>query len=255
MAVMREPSPPMPASPPGLQAVIHKCLEKDRVNRYQSIAELAQALEPFASNRAEAAVIVQRTVSLARPRVQTPAAGVPVLTPAGPATPAHGNPPMMSTPAHGMAPTHGGQPLMTTPAHGMRPTHGGQPLMTTPAHGMRPTHGGQPLMSTPAHGNQPHMSTPANGMPPSNQPHTSTPAHGMPPSNQPHTSTPAHGMPPSGGYAMTSSPGISPSATAPSSNPPAPTSVVAKSNSRVVLFIVIGVVAGSIAGAVIMFAT
>ena len=268
MAVMREPSPPMPSSPPGLQAVIHKCLEKDRVNRYQSCAELAQALEPFASNRAEAAVIVQRAVSLARPRVQTPPAGVPVA-PSGLATPAHGNPPMMSTPAHGMQPSHG-QPMMSTPAHGMQPTHGGQPLMTTPAHGMRPTHGGQPLMTTPAHGMKPThgghqpMVTPAHGMPPNQMMSTpghgmppnqmmSTPAHGMPPNQM--TSTPAHGMPPSA-YAITSTSAMTntsaPAAT-PSAIASAPSAAPAKSGSRAVLFVVIGLVVGAIAGAVIMF--
>lgn len=50
---------PMPASsivpnlPPGLEAVLSRCLEKDRNRRYANMAELAEALEPFASEEAK----------------------------------------------------------------------------------------------------------------------------------------------------------------------------------------------------------
>lgn len=39
--------------PPGLDAVISRCLEKDRNRRYANIAELAEALEPFALDDAK----------------------------------------------------------------------------------------------------------------------------------------------------------------------------------------------------------
>jgi eukaryotic-like serine/threonine-protein kinase len=42
--------------PPALDAVIAKCLEKDRHQRYRNVAELALALLPFAPKRAKASV-------------------------------------------------------------------------------------------------------------------------------------------------------------------------------------------------------
>ncbi len=220
MAVMREPTPAMPGVPPGLEQVVGMCLAKDRQHRYQTIAELAQALAPFAGNRPEATVIAQRCASLARPagqRAATPVPGVPqhgqqpmMSTPAHGMPPQHGQQPMMSTPAHGMPRQHGQQPMMSTPAHGMPPQHGQQPMMSTPGHGM-PSHQGQhPMMSTPGHGSPQMMSTPAHGMPPQygQHPMMSTPGHGMPAHQGQHPmmatpghgnqmmSTPAHGMPP-----------------------------------------------------------
>lgn len=54
------PAPPLrdqlPGAPLALQEVIQKCLEKDRANRYSSIAELAVALCPFAPKRAHTSV-------------------------------------------------------------------------------------------------------------------------------------------------------------------------------------------------------
>ncbi|HEY2365669.1 MAG TPA: serine/threonine-protein kinase, partial [Polyangiaceae bacterium] len=41
-----------PDSPPGLEGVIDKCLEKDRTKRFQNVAELAVALLPYAPRRA-----------------------------------------------------------------------------------------------------------------------------------------------------------------------------------------------------------
>ncbi len=45
-----------PDAPPGLEAVVFKCLEKDRQRRYRNVAELALALLPFAPRRAKASV-------------------------------------------------------------------------------------------------------------------------------------------------------------------------------------------------------
>ena len=54
--VSMEPPPALrgyrPEVPPGLEAVIFKCLEKDRKNRYRNVAELSLALAKFAPKRA-----------------------------------------------------------------------------------------------------------------------------------------------------------------------------------------------------------
>jgi serine/threonine-protein kinase len=41
----------MPHAPPELEAIVNKCLTKDRNGRFQSAAELADALRPFGSDR------------------------------------------------------------------------------------------------------------------------------------------------------------------------------------------------------------
>ncbi len=45
-----------PDLPPGLEAVVFKCLEKNRCNRHSNVGELALALLPFAPKRAKASV-------------------------------------------------------------------------------------------------------------------------------------------------------------------------------------------------------
>ncbi len=54
------PPPPIrsvrPDIPEGLESAILKCLEKDRANRYENVAELSLALLPFGSRRARASV-------------------------------------------------------------------------------------------------------------------------------------------------------------------------------------------------------
>ncbi|HXN30380.1 MAG TPA: serine/threonine-protein kinase, partial [Polyangiaceae bacterium] len=54
------PPPPLrelrPDVPEGLQAVVSRCLEKDRERRYRNVAELALALLPLAPKRAKASV-------------------------------------------------------------------------------------------------------------------------------------------------------------------------------------------------------
>jgi hypothetical protein len=58
--VVNEPAPAIrgfrPDAPVGLEAVILKCLEKDRRQRFANVAELALALLPFAPMRAKASV-------------------------------------------------------------------------------------------------------------------------------------------------------------------------------------------------------
>jgi serine/threonine protein kinase len=51
-----------PDAPPGLEAVVLKCLQKDKRQRYSDVAELALALEGFASKRARP--WVERTVGI-----------------------------------------------------------------------------------------------------------------------------------------------------------------------------------------------
>lgn len=66
------PVPPLaghrPGLPPDLEAVIQKCLEKDREQRYRNVAELAAALAPFGSKRARAsAERISRIIQAAGP--------------------------------------------------------------------------------------------------------------------------------------------------------------------------------------------
>ena len=62
-----EPPPPMdPRIHRGLQAVILRCLEKDRAARFPSTAALAAALAPFARDVRSAGIIVERTAVMAR---------------------------------------------------------------------------------------------------------------------------------------------------------------------------------------------
>ena len=53
-----------PDAPPALQAIIDRCLEKDRAKRFQNTAELAVALLPFAHKRAR--ISAERTTSISR---------------------------------------------------------------------------------------------------------------------------------------------------------------------------------------------
>jgi serine/threonine-protein kinase len=64
--------------PPELEAIIDRCLEKDREKRFQNTGELAIALLPFAPRRAR--LSVERAVSLARASEQlnTPGLDVPL---------------------------------------------------------------------------------------------------------------------------------------------------------------------------------
>jgi serine/threonine-protein kinase len=60
LKIASEPPPPLrmvvPDAPPLLEAVISKCLERDRARRYEDVAELALALRDFAPKRARVSV-------------------------------------------------------------------------------------------------------------------------------------------------------------------------------------------------------
>ncbi len=60
LQITAEPPPPLrsirPEVPAALEAVVLRCLEKDRQRRYANVAELAVALFPFAPKRAKASV-------------------------------------------------------------------------------------------------------------------------------------------------------------------------------------------------------
>jgi serine/threonine-protein kinase len=77
LQIVNGPAPPIrgarPDAPPGLGVVIARCLERDRERRYGTVAELAQALEPFAPQRARASVErVSRVMRAATPSIDAP---------------------------------------------------------------------------------------------------------------------------------------------------------------------------------------
>jgi eukaryotic-like serine/threonine-protein kinase len=63
--VVTDPLPPMTVPLPGnLAAIVYHCLEKDPARRFQNVAELAQALAPYAQTETQATISVQRTRSI-----------------------------------------------------------------------------------------------------------------------------------------------------------------------------------------------
>src|SRR5262249_49726354 len=66
--ILAEPPTPLRThradAPPGLEAVVRRCLEKDRGHRFQSVAELARALAPYAP---QAAASVDRIARILDP--------------------------------------------------------------------------------------------------------------------------------------------------------------------------------------------
>jgi eukaryotic-like serine/threonine-protein kinase len=78
VAVLTEQPPPMRRTPDGLEAVILRCLEKDPEARFQSAAELAVALAPFAHSADQAKTSVARTARTLRKRADSaPSIGEP----------------------------------------------------------------------------------------------------------------------------------------------------------------------------------
>jgi serine/threonine-protein kinase len=73
--VQNEPAPLRtlrPDLPPGLEAVVRRCLEKDRTRRFANIGELAVALAPFAPQRSQ--ISVERITRLSPRTAGAPAA-------------------------------------------------------------------------------------------------------------------------------------------------------------------------------------
>ena len=67
LQVVTTPAPPLPVdSPRGIAAVVARCLERERDKRYRSVADLAAALAPFASNRQAGELAAARTASILR---------------------------------------------------------------------------------------------------------------------------------------------------------------------------------------------
>jgi serine/threonine-protein kinase len=78
-SILRDPPVPLrrvrPGAPSELEAVILKCLEKDRALRYRNVAELAQELAPFAPASAAARVDhIRRVIQEGGASVRPPAA-------------------------------------------------------------------------------------------------------------------------------------------------------------------------------------
>jgi len=82
-----------PDIPPGLEAVILKCLEKDRAKRYRNVAEFAASLASFGPKRVRASVdriarIIQ-SAGLTESAVNLPPSSIPPTDPQHPGEPQH----------------------------------------------------------------------------------------------------------------------------------------------------------------------
>jgi serine/threonine-protein kinase len=75
-----------PELPEGLEAVVLRCLKKDRTERFTNVAELAQALQPYAGSEGPAVERISRTMGIVRSAVPAPAAAPVPVPPAAEAT-------------------------------------------------------------------------------------------------------------------------------------------------------------------------
>ncbi len=70
-AILLEPAPSLsalhPSIPPAFEAVVRRCLEKERAKRFEHVAELAGALQPFARGRAASVARISRVLGIAAP--------------------------------------------------------------------------------------------------------------------------------------------------------------------------------------------
>ena len=117
--VQEEPEPPSrlrPDLPRDLEAVVMRCLQKDRDQRYQNVVELARDLAPFGTDRAWTSVeriarLMGGTSDMTRVRVASPA--TPQPAPAAPPRPA-APPPTGAQPAEPIADDDSFDPLDET---------------------------------------------------------------------------------------------------------------------------------------------
>jgi eukaryotic-like serine/threonine-protein kinase len=130
-------------APPGLEAVILRCLQRDRDQRMRNVAELAAALAPYAPARARAyPERVARALGAPMQAAQAPVAQVPPMQ----APIAVGAHPAGTAPSETTAPAAPRAPMASSPT--------GTLVMTSPAaspalhRASHPSHSGVPLGSS-----------------------------------------------------------------------------------------------------------
>ena len=117
----------MPGVPPGLDRVVLRCLEKERSNRFQDVAELANALVEYGPKRARAsAERITRTIEVAglarSPATAIPAAATEEFAAPRVAAPAAGSSPTEMAPTKSPETMLGGQDLAVPRRLGSRRT-------------------------------------------------------------------------------------------------------------------------------------